>query len=120
MSDRRILPGMPLDGSLSAAARDDRVEFTFEVTNPDEDPIDLQFSDAQEADLAIADADGTEVWRWSVGRMFAQMLQRKQLDPDETATYGFEWENPEPGEYEARATLEASNADCEATTAFTV
>lgn len=120
MSDGLILPGMSLDCSLSADAREDRVAFTFEVRNPGDDPSDLQFSDAQEADLAIADAAGTEVWRWSAGRMFAQMLQQKQLDPRETATYAFEWENPEPGEYEATATLEATNVDCEATTAFEV
>jgi len=120
MSDGLILPDMSLDCSLSVDTRDDRVEFTFEVRNPGDEPSDLQFSDAQEADLAIADAAGTEVWRWSAGRMFAQMLQQKQLDPGATATYAFEWEDPEPGEYEATAVLASTNADCEATTAFEV
>jgi len=120
MSGGGILTGKTLDCSLSIDVRDDRVAFTYEVTNPDDEPIDLQFSDGQESDLAIEDDHGTEVWRWSDGRMFAQMLQQKHLAPGETATYEFEWGNPDPGEYEATATLAANNADCEATTAFEV
>jgi hypothetical protein len=120
MSGGGIVPGMTLDCSLSIDVRDDRVRFTYEVTNPDDEPIDLQFSDGQETDLAVETPDGTEVWRWSAGRMFAQMLQQKGIAPGETATYEFEWENPEPGEYEATATLAANNVDCEATTAFEV
>jgi hypothetical protein len=96
------------------------VEFTFTVENAGDDPIDLQFSDAQETDLAITDADGDEVWRWSVGRMFAQMLQQKTMAPGETTTYDFEWEDPTTGKYEATATLEATNVDCEASTSFDV
>ncbi|MFQ3293753.1 MAG: hypothetical protein ACI9PP_000600 [Halobacteriales archaeon] len=111
---------MTFDCSLSSDVREDSVAFTFEVTNQDDAPVELQFSDGQESDLVIEDADGTEVWRWSAGRMFTQMLQQKQLIPDGTLTYEFEWDAPDPGEYEATATLAAMNQDCEATTTFEV
>lgn len=120
MSDPAELTGMALECSLSADGNEGSAKFTYEVTNAGDDPIDLQFSDGQEADLAVEDPDGNEVWRWSAGRMFAQMLQQKELGPGETATYEFEWENAAPGEYEATATLEATNADCDASAAFEV
>ena len=120
MSDPAEPPDMTLECSLSVDVSEDRVEFTYDVTNADDEPIELQFSDAQETDLVVEDADGTEVWRWSAGRMFAQMLQQKEIGPGETATYEFEWDDPEPGEYEATATLEATNADCDASAAFGV
>lgn len=111
---------MTLECSLSVAVGDDGMAFTYAVTNGGDEPIDLQFSDTQEADLVVEDADGNEAWRWSAGRMFAQMLQQKDLGPGETATYEFEWENAGPGEYEATATLEATNADCDASATFEV
>jgi hypothetical protein len=120
MSDPTELPGMSLECSLSVTASQDGVEFTYDVTNADDEPIDLQFSDAQETDVIVEDPDGTEVWRWSAGRMFAQMLQQKEIGPGETVTYEFEWENPEPGEYEATATLKATNAECDASATFEV
>jgi len=120
MSDPGILPGMSLECSLSVTVSEDGVGFTYDVTNAGDEPIELQFSDAQETDLVVEDAHGTEVWRWSAGRMFAQMLQQKELGPAETATYEFEWDDPEPGEYEATATLAATNADCGASAAFEV
>jgi hypothetical protein len=120
MSDPTELPGMSLECSLAATVSGDRIEFSYDVRNPDDEPIELQFSDAQESDLVVEDTDGTEVWRWSAGRMFAQMLQQKGIPPGGTLTYDFEWEPPESGKYEATATLEATNAECDASVAFEV
>ena len=103
---------MPLRGTLDATVSDD-VQFTFIVTNEGDDPVDLSFSDALEADFAVRDG-GEEVWRFSDGQMFAQMLGSETIDPGGTATYEAAWEDPDPGSYTAIATLEARDGDCEA------
>jgi uncharacterized repeat protein (TIGR01451 family) len=109
---------MSLDGSLDVTVSDD-VQFTFTVTNDGDDPVDLSFSDALEADFAVLD-DGTERWRFSEGRMFAQMLGSETLDPGGTTTYEATWDDPESGEYTAVASLEARQHDCESRVEFSV
>lgn len=109
---------MSLHGTLDATVDDD-VQFTFTVTNEGDDSIELSFSDALEADFAVRD-DGEEVWRFSDGRMFAQVLGSETIDPGETATYEAVWDGPESGTYTAVATLEARDRDCEAEVEFSV
>ncbi len=109
---------MPLDSSLDVTTDRD-VQFTFIVTNSGADPVDLSFSDALEADFAVLD-DGSERWRFSEGRMFAQMLGSETLDPGGTATYEATWDDPDSGSYTAVATLEANETECEARAEFSV
>jgi len=109
---------MSLDGTLDVTVNDD-VRFTFTVTNDGDDPVDLSFSDALEADVAVFEGE-TERWRFSEGRMFAQMLGSETVDPGGTATYEAAWDDPESGEYVAVASLEARQHDCEAKAEFSV
>ncbi|WP_135820110.1 BsuPI-related putative proteinase inhibitor [Halostella litorea] len=109
---------MALHGSLDVAA-DDGVTFVFTVENDGAEPVDLRFPDALEADFAVHDGD-REVWRFSEGRMFAQALGSETIPPGESATYEASWDDPESGEYDAVATLEARESDCEARAAFSV
>ena len=119
---------MTLEGTLDADVRstdgDSRsaaVAFAFTVTNAGSEPVELQFSDMCKAEFVVRDADGDrEVWRFTEGRMFAQMLSRDELEPEASATYTAEWERPRPGEYTATAELRAREATCEAETAVTV
>jgi len=110
---------MTLTGTLSATVGDDAVTFAFTVTNDGDEPIEASFSDAQRADCAVTD-DGEEVWRWSDGQMFAMMMGSETFAPGASETYELVWEEPAPGEYEARAELVARDADCEATTTVSV
>ena len=110
---------MSLTGALDVTASSDSVTFSYTVTNDGDDPVKLSFSDAQTHDVAVLDG-GSEVWRWSDGRMFAQMLQSDTLDPSESASYEVEWSNPQSGDYEAVATLAARNQDAEARESFSV
>jgi hypothetical protein len=116
---------MTLEGALDAAVEGDRVAFTFTVTNDGDEPVELEFRDSGKADITIREGDGSdgvgaERWRWSDGRMFAQVIQHEALAPGETAAYGFEWPDPVPGSHAARATLRAHGHDCEARTEFSV
>lgn len=115
---------MTLEGRLEADVSTDSsgakiVQFAFAVTNTGADPVDLQFSDAAKAEFVVTD-DGREVWRFTEGRMFAQMLSTERLAPEETATYEAEWTEPRPGGYVAVAELRARETTCEARTDFAV
>lgn len=110
---------MSLDCTLDAAVSADAVAFAYAVENTGDDQVELDFRSAQTHDVAVLD-DGTELWRFSDGQMFAQMLSSETLDPGETATYEAAWENPSAGDYEAVAELAAQGTDCEARTTFSV
>lgn len=110
---------MALSGSLSATVTDGAVEFTYEVANDGDDAVDLQFSNSQTHDVAVFE-DGEEVWQFSAGMMFMQMLQSESCSPGESLSYTATWEDAIPGEYEARAWLAANDADAEAETTFSV
>lgn len=85
---------------------DDAVEFELVVENADAGSMDLAFRSGMLADFAVLDGDA-EVWRWSEGRMFTQVLQTQSLDPGETKAMTAEWSDPDPGDYEVVATLES-------------
>lgn len=110
---------MSLEGTLETSVSGDAVTFTFTVTNTGPDAVELQFADAAEADVAVTD-EGREVWRYTEGRMFAQVVSEKRLAADEAETYEFEWSDPESGEYAAVAELRTRGRTCEARTEFTV
>lgn len=117
---------MTLEGTLEAdvstgddGSRPDAVAFAFTVTNAGSVPVELQFSDMCKAEFVVRDGD-REVWRFTEGRMFAQMLSRDALAPDESSTYEAEWERPRAGEYTVTAELRAREASCEARTSIVV
>lgn len=110
---------MSLEGSLDATPGDGEVRFVFTVENTGDQAESMQFMDGQTFDVAV-ETDGEEVWRWSTGMMFAQMLQTEDLDPGETMREEVVWEEAAPGDYEARAWVTASDADCEASCSFSV
>lgn len=112
---------MTLEGSLETAGDDERdaVLFVFTVTNAGSEPVELQFTDACKAEFVLEDA-GNEIWRFTEGRAFAQVLSSETLAPDESATYEAEWSAPEPGEYTALAELRANDETCEARTDVSV
>ncbi|MFC4356676.1 BsuPI-related putative proteinase inhibitor [Halobium salinum] len=112
-----------LTGSLSAEPVDDAVRFTLAVENDGEEAVTLSFRDSMRADFAVRAGDddgGTEVWRWSEGRMFAQMLGTETVGAGETVTFEGTWDDPEPGEYVAVADLAANDADVSAEAEFSV
>jgi hypothetical protein len=94
------------------------VTFTFTVTNTGDQPVSLQFRDACHADFAVFDGD-EELWRWSEGRMFAQVLQESSLDPGEEESFEATWDDPESGTHTGYAELRTSTT-CEAETTFSI
>lgn len=109
---------MSLTATLDVDTSPDVVAFHFHVRNDGTEPEEVQIRSSKLADIAILD-DDEEIWRWSDGQMFAQMMQTETFDPGQTETYEFEWPNPRSGTYQAVATLNAMQ-DVTASEQFTV
>ena len=109
---------MALEGRLDAVV-DGTVEFSFSVTNADTEPIVLRFRSGLVADVAVLAGDEV-VWRWSEGRAFTQALGAETLLPGESFVHSATWDDPDRGEYEAVASLEATNVDLESRTSVVV
>jgi hypothetical protein len=108
-----------LDSSLEVTVGND-VTFRFTVSNGTGGPVELTFRDGCRADFAVRREDGTEVWRWSEGRMFTQAIGHARLEPGEEAAFEEEWPDPEPGDYTAEAALQVAEHDVRAETPFSV
>jgi hypothetical protein len=68
----------------------------------------------------VYDAAGREVWRWSRGRLFTQVMQNKLLGAGDTVTYAERWKRPAPGTYRVVATLRSENHPISLAARFTV
>jgi plastocyanin len=109
-----------LDASLTVTVGD-RVRFRFTVTNAGHDAIEVTFHDAGRADFVVYESDGDEeVWRWSDGQLFAQVLQTARFEPGEEAVFEESWPDARPGDYTAAATLRVREAEVTARTPFSV
>ena len=108
---------MTLEADLDVSVDSDAV-FRFSVTNGGASPVELTFRTGQIADVAVTESD-EEVWRWSDGRMFTQVITSRALDPGETIEQEFVWEDPPSGEYQAVATL-ASKPTSRASASFKI
>jgi hypothetical protein len=58
------------------------VSLRLDVAGGADRPVRFEFSNAQRFDFSIENMDGTEVWRWSSGQMFAAALGQEILDAD--------------------------------------
>ena len=110
---------MALDASLDVDHENDRVRFVLTVTNRSDEPITARFSNSCRIDVTVT-ADGTEYWRYTDGRAFAQVIGEERFEPGEARRFAVEWTDPDEGTYTATGVLTAQDQPCEATTAFTV
>lgn len=96
----------------------EEVTFRFHVTNGTPKRVELRFPNGQTHDLAVFDAKGREVWRWSRGRMFTQSIQNKVLASSDTLTFTETWRPERGGSYTAVATLLSENYPIQQRAAF--
>lgn len=110
-----------LETDREVYARGDPVTLTLTLTNRGDEPVILEFADAQRYDLRILSAAGDTLWRWSEDVAFAQVLGEERLAPGESR----EWRERHdgrlpPGEYRARGIVPATGRPLEAGTSFRV
>ena len=84
-----------LDGNRFRFTVGAPISMTLSVTNCGDDPLHRFYRDSQRYDFIVQEAEdaevGSEAWRWSANRVFAQVLGEETLGPGETVTYTEVW-----------------------------
>jgi hypothetical protein len=80
----------------------------LEIMNRGREVVDIGFRTAQRYDVLIKDRQGRDVWRWSQGQMFAQVLGTERLEPSQRLRYRVSVrEGLSPGAYTTVAVVPA-------------
>lgn len=84
------------------------------------EPITLYYRTTQRFDIVVTDSDGREIWRWSGGRAFSQVLEQVELKPGEPMAFTETWDQRDsegqpspPGNYHVTATSMHCDANYE-------
>lgn len=110
-----------LASSLSVQVAPDSVRLVLQVTNSGPAAVELEFGTAERYDFAVLAPDGAEVWRWSEGRAFAQVVGSERLAPGGTLRYEAWWAPAgRRGRFVAVGTIPAVNGRIEQRTEFEV
>jgi hypothetical protein len=95
----------------NAYAREEAVDVTLNVMNRGTVPAQLTFPTAQRYDVLIHDAQGRQVWRWSDGKMFAQVLGEETIQPGRRLVYRVRVRDTlAPGAYRVTGVIPAEQA----------
>jgi len=101
----------------SAFRRGEPVVLRLVVTNRSHDVLRLRCSSARIHDARVARADGHELWRWSHGQRYAQVLSEVTVPAGETREFQVRWDQTTkdgsaapPGRYQAEAWIPALGA----------
>jgi hypothetical protein len=78
---------LTLETDRELYAPGDPVTLNLTLTNAGEEPVTLEFSDAQRFDLRILDAGGGLLWQWSDEHVFAQLLGEERVAPGDSLTW---------------------------------
>ena len=119
----RTVTGPSIMTSLDVRQQGADIAFTFRITNNAKKKLELLFPTGQRYDLTIVDSNGEEVWRWSAGRMFTQVLQNRVVAAFDTLTFEMKWKAPTTSagaSYTAVAALLSQNHPLEHREAFAV
>ena len=88
--------------------RNETITMILTIRNRTETQQALTLPSAQTYDCAVSTAAGKEIWRWSKGRMFAQVVTEMTFSPGESRTFKVIWDRSrsdgsiaEPGQYRA-------------------
>ena len=105
---RRVTPDT-VDAALAVWSDGGEARFALAVVNTADKRVEVNFPDGRTRDFAVYDAAGREVWRWSRGRMFTQVMQNKLIAARDSAMYDETWDAPAPGRYTVVAELRSAN-----------
>ncbi len=85
------------------------VRFVIAVENGSRKRVELDFPSGRTHDFAVFREDGTEVWRWSNGRLFTQGMQNRLLETRDSVVYTEHWRPAAKGRYTLVAQLLSEN-----------
>jgi hypothetical protein len=113
--------GEPLVASVEVEVGPSSARLLLHVTNSGSEPVAFTFPTAQRHDLVVTTREGEEVWRWSNGMAFAQVVSRATLQPGETWGMSAVWEyGSRTGEYVATGVLAASDRSLRQSVSFEI
>jgi hypothetical protein len=72
-------------------AAGENLALTISVANTAQESRKLAFRSSQRYDFWVVDANGDEIWRWSEGRMFAQVLEDVMLESAQKSEFIESW-----------------------------
>jgi hypothetical protein len=99
----------------------ERITFELTVTNSSRRRVELRFPNGRTHDFVVLDSLGREVWRWSEGKMFTQILRNRMISPGETITFAESWRRPDTtGTFIAVAQLWSNNYPFEERARFVI
>jgi hypothetical protein len=90
---------IPPDGVFAAGRP---VDMTLEVRNGGNAPAAFSFPTSQRYDAVVWDDDCHEVWRWSAGRMFAQVVGTVTVPPHRRTVYQIVWPQRDQAGHQVR------------------
>jgi hypothetical protein len=78
------------------------IEVSLVASNGGNAPVAFSFPTAQRYDVIIWDDDCKEIWRWSAGRMFAQVVQSMSVPAHGSVTYRILWDQHDQSRHQVR------------------
>jgi len=97
------------------------VRFVLHLTNTSAQPIRLEFPAAQRYDFAVQTPAGSDVWRWSADKMFAQMLGEETIPAGGSREFTATWQpGTHSGLFVAIGRVTASNRQIEQRASFEI
>lgn len=120
-------PAAAADSAVTADVRVDAqpgarfVRFALSVTNGTSKRVEVNFPTGLTHDFVVLDVTGREVWRWSDGRMFTQLMQNRLLESRDIVTYDERWPAPpSAGRYTLVAVLHSDTHPVEKRVDFSI
>jgi hypothetical protein len=77
---------------VQAFRRGERITLQLTLHNRGDALQRLSLSSARTHDVVISTPEGEELWRWSHGRLFAQMLTEMTLQPGASRAFSSTWD----------------------------
>jgi hypothetical protein len=96
-SNRRESPTAVLSScnpriDVGAMPSDGGYDLVMIVTNMSDKLLPFRFSSGQTYDFVISDAGGKEVWRWSKGQFFTQVVRSDSIRPNDKWRFDAKWD----------------------------
>ncbi|MSO24131.1 MAG: hypothetical protein EXQ58_12990 [Acidobacteria bacterium] len=78
---------------LTVEKKDNGAHFRLKVQNPTESFLSFNFNSSQKHDFVVREKEsGFEIWRWSKGMFFTQVVRNQALLPEKEWEFEFFWD----------------------------
>lgn len=107
-----------LQTNLSIKTGENEATFTISLKNTSNKSVKVTIPGGQKYEIVVTDANGKEVYRYSIDKMFIQSIEEMELNPGEEKVWTEPWNYTSndgtrlaPGEYKANIFLTASEVN---------